>query len=601
MTPPLRVDRPWPVLLPPGPARSAAAIAAILSFAAAAAAAGGPLLLPPAPEDVPLALLAWLAVLAAAAAGALAEGALASRALAPTPPREHVSKGATWALGGFVAALGAALRLAPESLVPFRLWIDTLAGVRLALRSPGTVPWYGGSSFGDGAAPTPIVAPNAWAAYADALFGAFGVGEPTLLALSALPSIAAILVVAWLAYEVWGRETALIATILVSLSLWPIVHGRWGYTSAGLLPFALAGAAALVRAGRRGSVAWAGAGGALAGATVHTYPSAWPFLVALGPALFVAWRGPGEPRRQLAAAGAGTAAMVLLVLPAWIGRPDRLGGRAREAWLGAPTRDVAVPGADGIAGIPFRLAYNAWLYGGLLAGEQDPNPRHGLPGRAPLSPVLGALALAGAAITSRARRPAGAVLAAAAGGGLLAGVLSSPGGAPNTQRAALFAMTALVLAAAAISALPRTRTGALVAAGTTAVVLAALDVRVVLGPWSESRAVESAYLPVEVEAGRLLARLAPDPVVLVHGAVAHPFAVETLASAGRPRPVSTARRVGREALAAGAVGEGAGLWIVGRPGDLEAARAGGLRVGRGTVVSPLDPAVLVARAVRPPR
>lgn len=600
MTPPFPADRTGcrrRVLLAPCPEQSAAAAAAVLAFAAAAATAG-PALLPPTVADVPLAVLAWLAVVVAAAAGGLAMRALVGRALAPAAPRERVSRGAAWALGGFVVALGAGLRLAPESLVPFRLWIDTLASVRLALRNPGAVPWYGGSAFGDDAAATPIVAPNAWAAGADALFGAFGLGEPTLLAVSALPSIAAILAAAWLADEVWGRETALVTTILTSLSLWPIVHGRWGYTSVGLLPFALAGAAALVRAGRRGSLAWATAGGALAGATVHTYPSAWPFLAALGPALLVAWGGAGKPRRLLAGAAAGAAAAVLLVLPAWVGRPDRFGGRAREVWLGAPTRDVAVPGADGIGGVAVRLAYNVRRYVGLLAGEVDPNPRHGLPGRAPLSPLLGALALAGGARVSRVPRPAGAVLAAAAIGGLLAGVLSSPGGAPNTQRAALFVVTALVLAAAAIAALPRTRTGVLVAAGATAVALAGLDVRSVLGPWTESRAVEAAYLPVEVAAGRLIAQLAPDPIVLVGGAVAHPLAVETLASAGRPRPVPAARRLGREALAAGAVGEGTRLWIIGRPDDLAAAEAGGLRVGKGTVVSPCDPSVLVARAVR---
>jgi len=588
------------VLRVTGPARAAAAAAAMLAFAAAAA-AGGPLLFPPTLADVPLALLAWIAVLAAAAAGGLAAGALAHRAVSPAPPRGRVSRGAAWALGGVAAALGAGLRLAPEPVLPFRLWIDTLAGVQLALRSPGAVPWYGGSTFGIDGATTPIVAPSAWAAYADTLFGAFGMGEPTLLSLSALPSVAAVLAAAWLAHEVWGRETALVATILASLSFWPIVHGRWGYTSVGLLPLALGGAAALVRAGRRGSFAWATAGGVLAGATVHTYPSAWPFLAALGAALLVAWRGSGESRRLLAGAGVGAAAVVLLMLPAWVGRPDRFGGRAREVWLGAPTRDVAVPGPDGAAGVPVRLAYNLWRYAGLLAGERDPNARHALPGRAPLSPVLGALALAGAAIASRAPRPAGAVLAAVVVGGLLAGVLSSPGAAPNTQRAALFATSALILAAAAIAALPRTRTGVLIAAGTTAIALTALDVRTVLGAWAEDRTVEAAYLPVEVAAGRLLARLAPDPIVLVRGAVAHPLAVEALASAERPRPVRSARRLPRESLAAGACGEGAALWIVGRPGDLEAAGAGGLRVGRGTVVSPLDPSVLVARAVCPPR
>ena len=99
MRPPFRVGRIGfreGVLRVTGPARFAAAAAAMLAFAAAVAAAG-PLLLPPTLADVPLAVLAWIAVLATAAAGGLAAGALAHRAVSPAPPRGRVSRGAAWA------------------------------------------------------------------------------------------------------------------------------------------------------------------------------------------------------------------------------------------------------------------------------------------------------------------------------------------------------------------------------------------------------------------------------------------------------------------------------------------------------------------------
>jgi len=320
-------------------------------------------------------VLSWTSLLAVAAASGLVVGFLAGRACAPVPDRSRVSKTAAWTLGVAAATLGAALRFAPEALLPFRIWIDTLYCIRLALRSPGGVAWIGGTWFGDDVPLGKIVAPNGYAAWADAVLALFGPGEPGLLALSALPSLAAILAAAWLAAELGGRESALAATILVSLTGWPIVHGRWGYTSVALVPLALAGGAALVRAARHESALWAAAGGALVGATAHTYPAAWPLLASLAPALLCAWAGNATGRRLLKAAGTGLVLSLAFVLPAWLGHPERVGGRAREVWIGAPVKDTGAPSLAGCAGIPARLLYNAYQYAALLAGNPDPNPR----------------------------------------------------------------------------------------------------------------------------------------------------------------------------------------------------------------------------------
>ena len=483
--------------------------------------------------------------------------------------------------------------------LPFRIWADTLFYARLALRAPGAVPWLGGTWFGDDVPLGGLVAPNAWAAWADAVLGVFGNGEAGLLALSAIPSAVAILAAAWLARELGGREAALAATVLASFSGWAIVHGRWGYTSAALVPLALGAGAALVRADRLRADGWALAGGLLAGATVHTYPAAWPLLAALAPVLVVrVVKEPGRRRAALLAIG-GLLVPVLLLLPAWVGRPDRLGGRAVAAWAGASVKDTAVPGGPGLAGVPVRVAYNAWHYAALLAGNADPNPRHGLPDRPPLPALVGLLALGGAAAVWRRPNPGRGIVAALAVGGLLAGLASSPAAVPNTQRAALFLAVALVLAARGLAALPGSATGVLVTVGAAAIALVATDVRSVLGPWAGDARVEAAFLPGETEAGRLLSRLAPAPVVLERGATAIPVAVEALASAATGRPILAARRLPTEALAAGRLGPGSAFWILGRRETI--ARLEGFRVGRGIAPSPLSPDLVVVRAVRPGR
>lgn len=577
--------------------RGAAIVATLLAFGTGLSAEGSSALLPATWPDAPLAFLSWARLLAVSVACGLVVGLLARRAAAPRADRPLISRSAAWTLGVFVTAAGAALRFAPEALLPFRLWIDTLFYVRPALHAPLGLPWIGGTWFGDDVPLGKLVAPNGYAVWADAVLAVLGTGETGLLALSALPSFAAILAAAWLAGELDGRGSALAAAVLVSLSGWPIVHGRWGYTSVALVPLALAGGAALVRAARLGSVPWAVAGGALAGATTQTYPAAWPLLAALAPALLLAWRGDRLGRRLLAGAGAGLLFAVALVLPAWFDRPDRLGGRAHEAWIGAPVKDVAVPGPSGLAGIPVRLAYNAWQYVSLLSGNVDPNPRHFLPERAPLPALLGALSIVGAAALSRGPVPGRWIVGGLAAGGLLAGIAASPAAVPNTQRAALFLGVALVLSALAVAGCPRSRVGLLIATGGAAVALVATDVRAVLGPWAQDNRVERAFLPVETEAGRLLSRLAPAPIVIVHGAVSFPLAVETLASSGAGRPIRTSRRISAEDLVAGRLGDGPSFWIVARRDVLERVDPGRLRVGRGVFPSGLDPDVVVARGV----
>jgi hypothetical protein len=581
------------------PRRVVPALAALLALGTGLSSEGRSTLLPVRAADVLLSVLVWGKVLAVGAAAGLAVRLLVERASAPKPARTILP----WPLAAAAiigtTAVGAALRFAPESILPFRLWMDTLYYARLALRLPGHVPWCGGTWFGDDGPLGTIVAPNAYAAWSDIVLGVFGSGEVGLLALSALPSIAAILAAAWLAAEIGGSASGVVAALLVSLSTWPIIHGRWGYTSVALVPLAVAGTAALVRAGRRSSLAWAVAGGAFVGATTHTYPACWPFLAILSPALYLAWRGEPHGRRLLAGAGAGALAVVLVVLPAWISRPQRVGGRAREVWIGAPSKDTSAPGRAGILGVPLRLAYNSWQYASLLAGNPDPNPRHSVPGRAPLHAAIGGLALVGATVRPRGGKQSRWILAGLAAGGFLAGVAASPAAVPNTQRSALFLMAALVLAAHAIAALPASRAGILAAAGFVAVGLVATDVRAVLGPWAQDPRIEGAYLPVEVETGRILSRLAPAAIVIEAGSVASPFAVETLAAAGAPRPIRRSRRVGAEDIVAGRLGNGSSFWIVARRSVLAGVDATQLRVGRGITASEIAPEVVVARGVRP--
>lgn len=584
--------------LPETRGRVAASVASLLALGTGLSAEAPGTLLPTAWPDALLALLTWTRLFVVAAASGLAVGILAGLATAPRAFRPQVSRSAAWTLGGSAVAVGAALRCAPEALLPFRLWIDTLYYARPALRAPGHVPWIGGTWFGDDVPLGKLVAPYGYAAWADAVLAVLGPGEVGLLALSALPSLAAILAAAWLAAELGGRESALATAVLVSLSGWPIVHGRWGYTSVALVPLALAGGAALVRAARLDSARWAGAGGALVGATVHTYPAAWPLLTALAPALFLAWAGGAPGRRLLRAAGSGLLLSVALVLPAWFGHLDRFGGRAREAWIGAPVKDAGIPGPAGYAGIPARLVYNAWHYVSLLAGNPDPNPRHYLPGRAPLPILLGALAIAGAAALSRNEAGARWIVGGLVAGGLLAGLASSPEAVPNSQRAAVFLMVALVLAGRALSAGSGSGTGALIATGIVAVSLVATDGRALLGPWAQDRRVEGAFLPVETGAGRVLARLATVPIVIVHGAVASPLAVETLASSGLGRPIRSARRLRAEDLVEGRLGTEPAFWIVARRDDLGRVDPRRLRVGRGVAPSPFAPDLLIARGVR---
>jgi hypothetical protein len=581
---------------PGWPGSAVATAVALLFLGRGILAEGGALLPGRSLSDLLLSVLLWIKVAAVAALAGAVAGHLANHAAPTGAQRVPISIGAAWAAVLAAAAAGGVLRGAPESILPFRLWTDTLLCVRVALRTPGQVPWYGGTWFGDDVPLGGIVAPNVYAAWADLGAGVLGVGEPWLLSLSAVPSVLAVLAAAWLAAEVGGRESAVAAAILVALSAWPIVHGRWGYTSVALAPLAVAGTAALVRAGRRASPVWAVSGGVLAGATVHTYPAAWPFLAVLAPALLGAWRAHPSRRVLLSGAGAGVLAMILLVAPAWIGHPDRVGGRAAGVWIGAPVKDTAVPPGEGLAALPVRFAYNVWHYAGLLAGNPDPNPRHFLPEHPPLPAVVGILAIVGAAVLSRGPAQATWIVGALGAGGLLAGVASSPAAVPNTQRVPLFLLAALVLAARAVASLPRTRPGFLAATGLLAAGLVGTEVRLVLGPWANDRRVERAFCAVEVEAGRILARLARDPLVIVNGTVASPFAVETLAAAGRPRPVPTSLRIGVDELAAGRLGAGRAFWILARREDLARVDPRFVDLGRGVSPSPFDPTVVLVRA-----
>ena len=89
--------------------------------------------------------------------------------------------------------------------------------------------------------------------------------------------------------------------------------------------------------------------------------------------------------------------------------------------------------------------------------------------------ILGALALLGIGLAASRRRPADRLLLLLAAGSLLAGILSNPGGAPNTLRVSALAAPAAVFAAAVLETVFSALAGAGVAArGVLAAGLAAV-------------------------------------------------------------------------------------------------------------------------------
>lgn len=486
----------------------------------------------------PLVAALWLRNLAlAAAAGAVAVLLLrwALPALAPDPARDAASRAERrLAIAAVVAAVaaGAILRWAFTDGVPPGLWRDVVLSVRPALRSPGDVPFLGGAFVGDDAPITGEALSGPYLLFGRATLVLFGRGDAGLLAVSALPGCVAIAAIALLARELAGWQAAAWAAWLAAACRWPLTLSRFGYTASASIPLVALAAAFLLRSLRTGRNRDAAVAGLAAALALQTYAAAWAVVPALVVAWWVSVRDGGERRR----AALGTALVVAGALAyAWAlhAANGRLGGRAAEAGVWTPVKDVGLRWAgEGFGGILWRAASATVEYTGLFLWTSDPVARHGLPDRPPFSPPVGAAALLGLAVLaarSRGGDRRALVLLAVAAGALGAGIFSNPTGAPNSMRASLLMVPSLAAAAFVLRGASRgVRPG--VALGAVAAWCLAFEAVPVLSDWPYRRETRQDFREAQTRAGRALRVLAPDPVLLDPAAVRNPLVVETLAS-----------------------------------------------------------------------
>jgi hypothetical protein len=328
-----------------------------------------------------------------------------------------------------------------------------------------------------------------------------------------------------------------IAVWLVACAAWPLNVARWGFTGSAMLPLLTAGLAALLAGRRTGRAAWGLLAGACFGLSLHTHPGAWATIgvLALWGVVRVA-SVPADRRLVVVTALAGTLALAPF---AWgfVREPARVGGHLRDVHLQMPVRDVSVPDGAGAAGLARRLAYNAMSYTAFFTGASDPNVRHGLTTRAKLPLLMGLAALLGAAAALRRGALTGErALVVFAGGSLLAGVLSDPGGAPNSFRVCalippllVWAAMSLRAASVRIAGLAPAAPGFVAALGIAAVIGG--DAVPFLARWPFDPGVEAGFDSSETEAGRLLGVVDARNVMLDPGVVRHPIVIETTARA----------------------------------------------------------------------
>ena len=551
--------------------------------------------------------LLWLKNLAlAAGAGAVAALILSKTARegeALTPETGGPSA-AFLALGGAaVFASGVLLRFAFPDLIPPGIWVDTLYEARRVLETPGDLPWLGATPFAP-EVPTHELVSNLYLHFCRGVFLLFGKGEAGLLAVSALPGALTPPAIAWLAAELSGRRAAALALFLTAFGLWPLVFSRWAFIGAALIPLAAAAAASALAALRTGRAAWALLSGALAGLMFHTHSSA-P-AVAAGFALFGVIASRRRENRRLVLAGAAAAFVLFIPFGIEAARtPGVLGGHLRDVHLGSETRDVEVPGRGKPWSPAAAFLYNARAYTDVLLFTSDPNPRHTLPGRPVLPPVPALAALVGIALACRRLVVPGepaALVACVAFGSLLAGLLSNPGGAPNTLRIC-GAMGPLVATAAGVlvvwGRLLSRYLGVrplVLGLGLAAWVVVS-DTVPFLRNWPENPLVRAAFAETETRTGRLLSRLGGAPPLLDPSAVRYPFNVDVLAGprdADVPTPPIPRRTPSEIRLAP----PGAPFWYVTTPAGLSLLREAGWRCARGIAPNDAAPGVVVA-FVRP--
>lgn len=552
-----------------------------------------------------LVALLWCKDLALAAAAFLAFGTLAHRTEQMPEPPESESRTTVRHALIFVAILaaGTALRWLAARQIPPGVWADALFEAEAVLRDPGSVGWLGGRPLQVEGMRNSALVSNLYLKFCELVFWVFGRGDVGLLALSAVGGTLAIPATYWLGREIRGPRFGLLAMALAAFAAWPLVFSRWAWTGSLLLPLVLAGAAAALAALRTGKILYAVLSGVFVGLSLHTHPAAWAIGAGFATFALTSLRGPRGGRLVAAAAIAGFLAFLPFGL-AFLRYPDRLGGRAQDVSILAPTKDVAVPGGNRPWALPLRLLYNGIEYTGLFLWTRDPNPRHGPPDRPPFHPALGLAALIGAALALRSARagdPGHRLLLLLAGTSLLAGILGNPGGAPNGLRIYPFVGAALLWAAGALDrwlAAASTALGARPAfvGGLGLAVLFAGETLPFLTVWPDDRRVVGSFCATETAAGRVRRSLADAPTVLDPGALAWPIVFETLAAGGNPdRPVRPLpRRTAADVLAGP---NGGAFWYVARRTELEKLRGGRWKASRGIDPGGDGAGTVIARVV----
>jgi hypothetical protein len=552
----------------------------------------------------------WLRnVTLAAAAGVLA-GWILRRTLGNPANGGGDPEGRVRQPGGALLVIGLAattvpLRWIAGGLVPPGLWVDIPYETLPALIDPARVRWTGVTPLVTSGT-THEVLSNSYLAYARAVYGLFGRTDLGFLAVSALPGCLIPMAVFWLACELYGRRVAFLALGIAGVASWPLIVARWGQIAAMTVPLVLVAMAATLAARRTGRPLFAAAAGLAVGLSLHLHTAAWAIAPMFALFSFGAFRLKTYRRLVLAGWLCAVLAAAPFVIP-FLSDVSRLGGHIRDVHLGKPVPDVSIPRASGLSPLAVSLAYNTVRYSGMLLFTKDPNPRHVLPGRGVLTPLLGAAALVGAACTlTRALGGDGKerLLVLVSCGMLAAGILSDPGGAPNTFRTCALLGPALIWSAATLVrwtdplvASRRVRRRVLMPA---MVALAFVSETVpFFAQWPFDPRVERAFLQSETEAGRLLGRLGGGTRVVDPGAVRHPLVLEVLAApadAAIPMPrlpvESPASLVERP--------PGRAVWYVCRRESVEALRAAGWRCARGIAPDAGTPDVVVSYG-KPPR
>ncbi|HEX9689992.1 MAG TPA: glycosyltransferase family 39 protein [Thermoanaerobaculia bacterium] len=554
-------------------------------------------------------VLLWAKDLALASAAFFVFAWIAGSTLALPEPAQSERPGSRVRHALFAAAIlaaGVALRWIAPRQIPPGAWADVLYEAEGALREPGRIPLAGGRPLDiEGGGNNSTLVSNLYLNYCSLILRVFGPGDAGVLALSAVGGTFSLLAVYWAAREIGGRRRALIAAALLAFGAWPLIFSRWGWTLALLLPLLFGAVAAALAALRTRKIAYSGAAGALAGLSLHTHPTAWAAAAGLGTFALLVARD-RQHRRLVAAAALGC---VLAFLPYGLGfleYPQRIGGRTRDIPLLGPSKDATIPGASGPFAVPTRLLHNAVQHTGVLLWTSDPNPRHGLPGRPQVHPVIGIAALAGAAIGWRLARRGNKgelLLWLIVGATLPTGLLVSPGGVPNTLR--IFPVVGAIAVWSA-SAFDRWIPAAARALSVRVRFAWALGLTLVflgetipfLTVWPENRLVVSSFCVEESAAGRLRRALGTAPTVLDPKAVRCRLCFETLASSGdRRAPV---RRLPRRTVGDLASAAPAGpFWYVTTRHGLAALRAIGFVAARGVPVS-TEGDVVISWVRRPP-